>query len=510
MMFRTAELGQKVSKEEFDKLAPALRTEMLELQQRLRSAKFPVIIVFAGVDGAGKGECVNLLNEWMDPRWIVTRAYRTPSEEEIERPEYWRYWRDLPPKGRFGLYLRSWYSRPVLEHVHGQIDDEGLDAELDRIVNFEKTLADDNALILKFWMHLGKAQQKKRLKTLEKDKLERWKVTPTDWKNYEMYDRFIIAAERALQRSGTGFAPWTIVEGMDSRFRSLTVATAIRDAVTKHLDAEDQRKQVKAVIKKAAAEAAPAAASSAIQRPKAKTVLGALDMTQTVTNQQYSKQLRELRSRLAVTFRKAREKGVASVMMFEGWDAAGKGSAIRRVTAALQPGDYKVIPVAAPTDEERAQHYLWRFWRHLGRAGELVIFDRSWYGRVLVERIEHFARDDEWQRAYAEINHFEDELTRHGIVLSKFWVHITKEEQEARFKARAETSFKSWKLTEEDWRNRAKWDEYEAGVHDLVERTSTRSAPWTLVEGNDKKFARIKILETYVDRLETAIKHKKK
>jgi polyphosphate kinase 2 (PPK2 family) len=532
-VFEIAELGQKVTKEEFDRIAPALRIEMLEVQQALRNASFPVIVVFAGVDGAGKGESVNLLNEWMDPRWIVTRAYGEPSEEERERPEYWRYWRDLPPKGKFGLFLSAWYSRPILDRVYGRIDDSAFNAKLDRIVDFERWLANDGALIVKFWMHLGKQVQKKRLKSLEKDPLQSWRVTETDWRHWRMYGKFVAAAERTITRTSTGLAPWTIVEGADPRFRALTVLTHLRDAVRGHLAKRAAEEKVLAEIRAQhmAARAVPSKAKPAKAKPaKSKgtrnkaaagaplpdpatvghaTVLDRLDMTQSATPEQYGLKTKELRAKLARLFRDAKARQISSILVFEGWDAAGKGGAIRRLTAALDARDCLVLPFAAPTDEERAQHYLWRFWRHLSRAGRLTIFDRSWYGRVLVERVEGFATETEWRRAYAEINAFEEQLAEHGIVLLKFWLHITADEQLRRFLDREKTLYKQWKLTEEDWRNREKWPLYEQAVNEMVEHTSTALAPWTLVEANDKRYARLKIIETYCDRLEAVLGRKK-
>jgi len=503
-MFEAAELGRKVSKEEFDRVAPHLRMELLQLQQRLLLARFPVVIVFAGVDGAGKHETVNLLNEWMDPRWIVTHAYGRCSEEESERPEFWRYWRDLPPKSKLGIFLSSWYSRPVLERVHGEIRQPQFDESLDSIAAFEKALADDGTLVLKFWMHMSKKAQARRFKELEKDPLESWRVTSKDWKNWRKYDRFVAAAEQAIMRTSTGQAPWTIVEGVDPRYRSLTVATAIRDALQKHL-AEDERKRSVArppatkPSKRKRQEQANACFS------KGATILQSLDMTQSLTRERYATELKKQQGRVNRLFRKAKGKGISVVLVFEGWDAAGKGGAVRRLTAALDAHDYQVIPIAAPTDEEKAHHYLWRFWRHLSRAGRVTIFDRSWYGRVLVERVEGLATEDEWMRAYAEINHFEGQLVEHGIVLVKYWLHITNEEQLKRFKERASTPYKRWKLSDEDWRNREKWDAYELAMNDIAERTSTRIAPWTLVEANDKLFARVKVLRTLADRLEAAV-----
>jgi polyphosphate:AMP phosphotransferase len=513
-MFRTAELGQKIPKREFQQREPVLRQELLEVQARLRaSGSFPVIIVFAGVDGAGKGDTVNLLNEWMDPRWLITKAYDKPSDEERERPEYWRFWRALPPKGRIGLFLSSWYSRPVLDRAHGDIGEQKFDNRLDRILSFEKDLADDGALILKFWMHLGHDVQKKRLKKLEKDPLTSWRVTQRDWDHWQLYEHFVAAAERTIMRTSTGLAPWYIVEGEDPAYRSLTVGTIIRDAINRHLEEVEKQKAAAAALR----EAGPATPAVTGDEPEGevssqlpmKTVLSTLDMTLQLTKADYKKQLQEYQARLNLLHRKALKQKVSTILVFEGADAAGKGGAIRRVTAALDARHYQVLPIAAPTDEERAQHYLWRFWRHLSRDGRITIFDRSWYGRVLVERIEGFASEDEWKRAYAEINDFEEQLTDHGIILLKYWVHITKDEQLARFEAREQTPHKRWKLTDEDWRNREKWDDYGLAVNDIVEYTSTHTAPWVLVEGNDKRFARIKVISTLCDRMEAALDSKK-
>jgi polyphosphate:AMP phosphotransferase len=492
-MFEAAEIGSVISKAEYKAQVPVLRTELLEVQRELtRRARFPVIIVFAGVDGAGKSETVNLLNAWMDPRWIITRAFADPSEEERSHPEYWRYWLGLPPRGRVGLFLSSWYSRPILDRVHRRIKWAEFDERLARIQAFEKALADDGALILKFWMHLGRGGQKKRLKELERDPLTRWRVTKRQWKNWRLYDEFVAAGERAIQHTSTGDAPWTIVEGADDRFRSMTVGISIRDAIRRRLAERRPATRRKATAARAAS-------------PARATILDGLDMSLKMPRAAFVPALNKWQGRLNLLHRKAGDRGIAAILLFEGWDAAGKGGAIRRVTAALEAPFYRVIPVAAPTDEERAHHYLWRFWRQLPRNGRLAIFDRSWYGRVLVERVEALASSAEWLRAYSEINEFEEQLVDHGIVLVKFWLNITSDEQLRRFKERQRLAFKRWKLTAEDWRNRRKWNAYASAVNEMIERTSTRRAPWTIVEANDKFFARTKVLETACVRLGAAL-----
>jgi polyphosphate:AMP phosphotransferase len=507
-MFEAAELGTAVTKEHYKARVPRLRAELLDVQRLLRErARFPVIVVFAGVDGAGKGETVNLLNEWMDPRWLVTRAFGEPTDEELERPECWRYWRALPPRGHVGLFLSSWYSPPLLNRVYRRINTAEFDECLNRIVRFEKALADDGALILKFWMHLGRAAQKKRLRKLEKDPLTRWRVTKRQWQHWSMYDKFVAAAERSLQRTSTGQAPWTIVEGVDERYRSLKIATVIRDAIRARLEASSApaTPQGRRSHTGVALAARPSNPGSGMEPFTRYTILERLDMSQRIDKATFLKRLEKAQGRLNLLHRKASARGISSVLVFEGWDAAGKGGAIRRVTAALDARASQVIPIAAPTDEERAHQYLWRFWRHLPRAGLLTIFDRSWYGRVLVERVEGFATQADWLRAYGEINEFEEQLVAHGIVLVKYWLHVTPDEQLRRFKERQRAPYKRWKLTGEDWRNREKWDKYARAVNEMVERTSTRLAPWTLVEANDKYHARIKTLDTICRRLEAAL-----
>jgi polyphosphate:AMP phosphotransferase len=514
-MFRTAELGSSISKDEYSEQEPLLRQQLLDLQRELRvQGRFPVVVVFAGVDGAGKAQTINLLNEWMDPRWLVTRAYDNPSDEERERPEFWRFWRDLPPKGRIGLFLSSWYSRPVLDWVYDKTKTARFADRLDRIVTFENALAEDRALVLKFWMHLSREAQERRLKCLEKDPLEKWRVSQRHWKHWQMYDRFVEAAERTIMRTSTGKAHWHIVEGVDPLYRSLTVGTLIRDALASQLETVRLEQELKQRLMSGTAEGGSVAAptaddGAAVVAPTPEvpvfTVLNSLDMGQTLDKKAYQQQLREYQARLNLLSRKALKKKVSTILVLEGPDAGGKGGAVRRITAALDARNYQVIPIAAPTDEETARHYLWRFWRHLSRAGRMTLFDRSWYGRVLVERVENLASEEEWKRAYAEINDFEEQLIEHGIVLVKYWLHVTSEEQLARFKAREETPHKRWKLTDEDWRNREKWSDYERAVNDMVQHTSTLNAPWTLVEGNDKRFARVKVIRTLCEQLEKAL-----
>ena len=496
-MFEAAELGQTLSKADYDAGLAKLRPALLEAHFALKDTKVPVIVIVSGADGAGKGEVVHRLNEWLDPRGVDTQAFWQSSDEERERPRYWRFWRALPARGRIGILFGSWYSEPIIRRVYGEIKTSKLDTEMDRIAFFEKLLADDGAVIVKLWFHLSKKAQRRRLKDLASNPKTRSRVLPSDWKHFKLYDKFTEVSERALRRTDAGHAPWHLIEAADRRYRELTAGQILLQAIQAKL----------AGLQKAKTAAAPAkpAKTTARRGKSGITILDHVGLSQRLSDKEYAAQLEKQQSRLTRLTWAAWEKKVASVALFEGWDAAGKGSAIRRVTAAMDPRLYRIIPIAAPTDEERARHYLWRFWRHLPRAGMTTIFDRSWYGRVLVERVEGFAREDEWKRAFLEISDFEEQLAESGIVVSKFWIHIGKDEQLRRFKQRESIAIKRYKITDEDWRNRGQWDAYKAAINDMVAHTSTEFAPWTLVAGNDKKFARVQIVKTLCQHLEAAL-----
>jgi polyphosphate:AMP phosphotransferase len=492
-MFESAELGHKIGKASYDAEIPRLRVALLDAQFDLaQQASFPVIILVNGVDGAGKGETVNLLNEWMDPRFIQVHAMGAPSDEERERPPMWRFWRTLPPKGKIGILFGSWYTTPILQRVLGKTKASQLVQSIDQINRFEKMLSDEGALIIKFWFHLSRDAQKKRLKSLEKDPKTRWRVTDADWENYKLYDKFRKVSEHTLRETSTADSPWIVVEGTDPRYRSLAAGRIVLEALRKRLD-----HQVKARLLKVAP----------LQPPLDQLdVFDTLNMAQKISKKNFDTELEKYQGKLNLLTRDPRFRKLSVIALFEGSDAGGKGGAIRRITAALDARRYRIIPIAAPTEEERAQPYLWRFWRHIPRDGGVTIFDRSWYGRVLVERVEKYCSEQDWMRAYSEINDFEEQLVDSNIVLVKFWLAISKDEQLRRFKEREKIGYKRFKITAEDWRNRKKWDDYERAVCDMVDRTSTDIAPWVLVEANDKNFARIKILKTLCQQIEAALK----
>jgi len=490
-MFEAAELGRKLSKSEFEKIEPELHTNLLVAQRNLRAANVAVIIIISGVEGAGKGEVVNRLNEWLDTRGVETTAFWSESDEERERPSFWRFWRRLPARGTIGVMFGSWYTRPIIDFVFKRIDSAEYEKQLQRINEFEQMLSEDGALIVKFWFHMSEKDQRKKLEKENHDH----RHTPLLKKFSKHYKQFSSASEHAIRVTDQGITPWYLVEATDRHYRDTTVGKVLLEAINLKL----------AQVQTSNSSAQKKTRAPVPKMPNGMTVLDGIDLNSTLTQKSYEKRLEKYQQQFSKLTWAAKQKKRSTIAVFEGWDAAGKGGAIRRMTTAMDARLYKAISVAAPTDEERAHHYLWRFWRHLPMAGFVTIYDRSWYGRVLVERVEKFAREDEWRRAFQEINDFEQQLHEHGIIINKFWLHISNEEQLRRFKEREKIPWKMHKITDEDWRNRDKWEAYEHAINDMVVRTSTEYAPWTLVPANDKRVARIEILKSTCKRLEEAL-----
>ncbi|BBP78452.1 polyphosphate:AMP phosphotransferase [Pseudomonas gingeri NCPPB 3146 = LMG 5327] len=501
-MFESAEIGHAIDKDTFDAEVPALREALLEVQFELQQQKrFPVIVLINGIEGAGKGETVKLLNEWMDPRLIEVRTFDQQTDEELAHPPAWRYWRMLPAKGRMGVFFGNWYSQMLQGRVHGLFKDAVLDQAIAGAERLEKMLCDEGALIFKFWFHLSKKQMKARLKALQDDPLHSWRISPLDWQQSETYDTFVHFGERVLRRTSRDYAPWHVIEGVDPHYRSLTVGKILLEGL-------------QAALKASQVESRPTNSAPLPAGVDQMSLLDSLDMTLSLEKADYEEQLITEQARLSGLMRDKRMRKHALVAVFEGNDAAGKGGAIRRLAAALDPRQYSIVPIAAPSEDERAQPYLWRFWRQIPARGKFTVFDRSWYGRVLVERVEGFCSVSDWLRAYGEINDFEEQLSDAGVIVVKFWLAIDKQTQLERFQQREEIPFKRFKITEDDWRNREKWDLYRAAVGDMVDRTSTEISPWTLVEANDKRWARVKVLRTVNQAIEEAFaksdKHDKK
>ena len=494
-MLESAEIGQKLDKAEYEGLLPALRKDLRDAQYELaRSAGFSVVVVVAGMAGAGPSRAVNRVGSWLDARLIETYATLSPTEEERERPFMWRFWRALPPKGRIGVFFENWYREPLVRHALGEIARPDFEKRVGEINRFEEMLTSEDVVLLKVNLHLSRAEQRKRVRKLSGDPATRWRITEWDRLLLKYYDAAKHVQEETIRLTSRGNAPWTVIDAADQRYSSVTIARAGLAALRSRLDARPA---------KAAARHKPKQSAAVVLARK--SLISTLDLTRKLSADDYETQLEKWQGRFATLIRGKKFGRRALVIAFEGSDASGKGGTIRRVAQALDISQVRILPIAKPTDEEAARPYLWRFWRHVPGRRQVAIFDRTWYGRVLVERVEGLCSATDWRRAYGEINDFEADLVTNGIMLIKFWLQISKTEQLRRFRDRQRESFKNFKITPEDWRNRSHWDEYQLAITEMLERTSTDLAPWTLVEAEDKLFGRVKVLKTICRRLEAAL-----
>lgn len=489
-----APVDTRLSRKAYDKRLPQLREELVRLQVTLKDAPFRVLLILAGVEGAGRGEVINTLNGWLDPRGVETFAFNQPTDEERQRPLMWRYWRSLPAVGRIGVYAESWYTETLQAETNKRKVLAQLDHELERIRHFEKLLSDDDTLVIKVWLHLSKSAQRARLRALAQNSDTAWRVTPEHWKHHRLYVRLARLSENILRATHRPGAPWKTIEADDERKRNIAVGELLLSRFTEHARRVARQKPPRITAK-----------ATKSLRPVGLKRLKSLPLDHELSAADYEAKREKWLGKLNRVVRAAHEARRSVVFVFEGWDAAGKGGVIRRLTSAIDARDYRVIPVGKPTDEEKSHHYLWRFWRHIPPAGMVTIFDRSWYGRVLVERLEGFAHEREWRRAYDEICDFESQLAERGMIVIKFWLQISKDEQLRRFREREKTPYKRHKITEEDWRNRGKWSSYEVAVGDMLALTDHKAAPWHLIAANNKRFARLQVLKLACREIEKAM-----
>ena len=497
-MLEKIDLSKKVDKKTYRRVMDEAEEKLGLLQRECKDAGIPVILVFEGMGAAGKGVQINRLIQALDPRGFDVYACDRPTEDEQMRPFLWRYWTKTPAKGRIAVFDRSWYRSVQVDRFDGLTREDKLGDAYQDILSFEKQLCDDGTVIMKFFLYIDKDEQKKRFKKLEGSKETSWRVTEEDWNRNKDFDRYLKMNEEMLEKTDTDYAPWVIIEAVDKDYPALKIVSTVMDRLEyelEHRRPEDGKQA---------------------QRQESKTrerfkngVLSGIDLSKSLTEEEYKTRLKKLQKRLAELHSELYRLRIPVVIGFEGWDAGGKGGAIKRLTSNLDPRGYRVNPTAAPNDIEKVHHYLWRFWNSVPKAGHIAIFDRTWYGRVMVERIEGFCSEAEWRRAYQEINEMESHMANAGAVVLKFWLHIDKDEQERRFRERQANPAKQWKITDEDWRNREKWDQYEEAVNEMLIRTSTTYAPWIVVEGNDKRYARVKVLQTVVDALEKKVKEVK-
>lgn len=494
-MLEKIDLSKKISKGESKVLMDQLTMQLSLLQRELGKRHIPVMIVFEGFGSSGKGTMINELIQPMDPRGFKVFTIQKPTREEERHPYLWRFWTKLPENGRIHIFDRSWYTKIVEDRAEGRRNREKTENCYNNILDFEKELTQDGMLILKFFLHISQKEQKKRFKALECNEETQWRVTEDDWKHNKDYDAWLKAFEEMIQKTDTAYGNWTIIEATDREYAKVKILSKVVEAFGEGIATEERKEKNKML-------------SEEMTFPEKKrgffgsSVLDAVDLSKSLSKTVYKRKLKDLQERMELLHSELYRRRIPVVIGFEGWDAGGKGGAIRRLTQTMDPRGYEVVPTSAPNDFEKAHHYLWRFWNHMPAAGHIAIFDRTWYGRVLVERIEAFCTGEEWRRAYSEINQMEVNLADAGAIVLKFWMHIDKEEQERRFHERMEDPNKQWKITDEDWRNREKWDDYVKAVDEMILRTSTTYAPWIIVEGNNKYYARIKVLETVVEAIE--------
>lgn len=495
-MLEKVDLTKRMDKNEFKVRMEELKPKLTMLQRDCRALNIPVMILFEGLGASGKGTLITHLIEPLDPRGFKVFTTGEETEEERMRPFLWRFWIRTPEKGQIAVFDRGWYRKVQVDRFEKKTTAVQLLYAYDEIINFEKMLTDDGMIIIKFYLYISKEEQKKRFKKLLDSPNTSWRVSEGDLDRNKHYHKYLDINEEMLEKTDSKHAPWNIIEATDKEYAiskmMQIVANTLSDAVAMYRNRTPEQTVTMDTLK----------------REYISSVLARIDLNKVLPKQEYKERLKQLQSRLKKLHNAIYRKRIPVVIVFEGWDAGGKGGAIKRLTKGLDPRGYTVNPFSSPNDIQKQHHYLWRFWNTIPKAGHIAVYDRSWYGRVMVERIEGYCSETEWKRAYKEINQMEEHFAHYNTVVLKFWMQIDKEEQALRFKARQENPLKQWKITDEDWRNRSKWDEYEITIDEMLIKTSTTYAPWTIVEANDKHFARIKVLETVVQALEEALKEK--
>jgi len=493
-MIKNADTKQKLCKEEYKEEINSLGLRLSEMQRICKDENIPVIIIFEGWSAAGKGSRISSLIKYLDPRGFEVFTTQKTTEDERLHPYLWRFWQILPAKGRIHVLDRSWYQPLMSSHNKNEAK---LAEPVYDIKSFEKTLVDNGTAVIKIFLHVSKKEQEKRLKSLAGNHETAWRVSKEDFKQNSKYEKTLKVFDRMLEDTDHSAAQWTVIEADDSRFADVKVYRTVVDAMEKAVGAMQEKKDKAGNGENNGTVPAVTASNSKLAQ---------VDLSRSLNREQYDSRLRDAQNDLERLHNAMYKQRLPAAIVFEGWDAAGKGGAIKRAVSPLDPRGYKVAPYGAPNDIEKVHHYLWRFWREVPKAGHLTVYDRSWYGRVMVERVEGFCSPDDWKRAFGEINDFEKQMTDSGIVLLKFWLHIDQDEQLKRFQQRTNIPEKNWKITDEDWRNREKWDQYMEAVDEMLLRTSTKNAPWTIVEAVDKLYSRIKVIETVRDRLAEALK----
>lgn len=486
-MLKDFERNKKEDKDALGEQIKELRARLLAQQQLLRDATLPVIVLIEGWAAAGKGSLIKELISEIDPRFYNVESPSVIAESEERYPFLYQYYKAVPENGKITFLDSGWMESVVQKSLRHEITKSEYNRRIRQVNEFERQLKNGGYLVLKIFLHIDKDEQFDRLRALAEAPETEWRVTRDDLWQHKEYKRFKGAYDEFMKKTNDEIS-WHILDGRRRK-------TAVRDAMRLLVDRIDKG------LAEGRYTGEPYEEKFELKK---QPLLSEVDLSPTIDDEEYKKELKTLQTRLSELHNIVYRKKIPVILCYEGWDAAGKGGNIRRVAYPLDPRGFDVRPIASPLPHERSRHFLLRFWTRLPRTGHICIFDRTWYGRVMVERLEGFCSENDWKRAYNEINEFERMLTDWGAVVLKFWIHIDKETQLARFTDRQNTPEKRWKITDEDWRNREKWDQYEVAVNEMLQNTSTKNAPWYIIESNDKKYARIKTLKIIVKALEKA------
>ena len=465
------------------------RERLSALQMPLKEKKVPVLVVFDGWGAAGKGSILGKVIKNLDPRFYKVRTFAKRTKEEQRYPFLRRYFTEIPEAGKLAFFDGCWMDEIVKEKVFDKQGDDAFLEKIESVKRFERQLSDNGYVLIKFFFDVPKDEQKKRIEKLKEKKSTAWRAGKWDLWQTQHYRRCAEAFETYRRMAELPVAPWHVIDSSDRKQAELAVTECIVRCIENALENVGRAVPI------------PQNTFPLIAAPK----LAEIALDKQLEKDDYDHKLDKLQKKLASLHNKLYRQKIPVIIAYEGWDAAGKGGNIKRLTAALDPRGFEVHPIASPEPAEKNRHYLWRFWNRLPKDGHIAVFDRTWYGRVMVERLEGFCSQNDWSRAYNEINEFEKELHDWGAVILKFWVQIDKDTQLARFTDRQNTPEKQWKITDEDWRNREKWDLYESAVDEMIQKTSTVYAPWYVLESNDKRYARIKALEIVIDALEEVL-----
>lgn len=468
------------------KINEALALRVAELVRETHEKKIPVMVLFEGVTASGKSRLSNELLLTLDAKYTHFYATKTPSADDLRMPFLYPYWQNMPKKGDVTIFFRSWYANLLDYKIHGLKKEiyKDHDVLLKEIKGFEQMLINDGYEIIKFNLEVSEEKRLEHIRQTKENPLTRWKAQ--EYENAIPAEVYLEGMAKLMKETDE-ISPWTTIKYID-RGKAVNemyehIIKRLEDTI-KHKEKEEEKREVDGQFSK-----------------DFKTDMFE-DTEDDISKDEYKQLLPELQQRMREIQYALYDRKIPLIIAYEGMDAAGKGGNIKRIRESLDPTGYEVNAISAPTETELSYHYLWRFAVDMPRTGHIEIFDRSWYGRVLVERVEGFASTEEWARAYDEINEFEAALSIEGAIIIKFFLVLDKDEQLKRFEERQNTPEKQWKITDEDWRNRDKWDVYLEASKDMIDKTSTDYAPWIIVPANNKKAARIKALKAIIERCE--------